>query len=46
MDIRLPDTNGLEFHAKLIQMGFRLPVVMLTGHGDISMSVRAMKATR
>jgi FixJ family two-component response regulator len=43
IDIRLPDMNGLEFQAQLIQMGVQLPVVMITGHGDIAMSVRAMK---
>jgi FixJ family two-component response regulator len=43
IDVRLPDMNGLEFHARLIEIGVRLPVVMITGHGDISMSVRAMK---
>jgi FixJ family two-component response regulator len=43
IDIRLPDMNGLEFQAQLIQMGVQLPVVMVTGHGDIPMSVRAMK---
>ena len=44
IDIRLPDMNGLEFQAQLIQMGVQLPVVMMTGYGDIPMSVRAMKA--
>jgi FixJ family two-component response regulator len=43
IDIRLPDMNGLEFQAQLSQMGVRLPVVMMTGYGDIPMSVRAMK---
>ena len=43
IDIRLPDMNGLDFHAKLTQMGVRLPVVMMTGYGDIPMSVSAMK---
>lgn len=43
IDVRLPDMNGLEFHAQLIQIGVRLPVVMMTGHGDIPMSVHAMK---
>jgi FixJ family two-component response regulator len=43
IDIRLPDMNGLEFQSQLTQMGVRLPVVMITGYGDISMSVRAMK---
>jgi FixJ family two-component response regulator len=43
IDIRLPDMNGLDFQLQLTQMGVRLPVVMMTGHGDIPMSVRAMK---
>ena len=43
IDVRLPDTNGLEFQTQLTEMGVRLPVVMITGHGDIPMSVRAMK---
>jgi FixJ family two-component response regulator len=43
IDIRLPDANGLEFQAQLTQLGVRLPVVMMTGYGDIPMSVRAMK---
>jgi FixJ family two-component response regulator len=43
IDIRLPDMNGLEFQSQLAQLGVRLPVVMMTGYGDIPMSVRAMK---
>jgi FixJ family two-component response regulator len=43
IDVRLPDINGLEFQAQLSQFGVRLPVVVITGHGDIPMSVRAMK---
>jgi FixJ family two-component response regulator len=43
IDIRLPDMNGLDFQAQLTKLGVRLPVVMMTGHGDIPMSVRAMK---
>jgi FixJ family two-component response regulator len=43
IDIRLPDMNGLEFQAQLTEVGVRLPVVMMTGYGDIPMSVRAMK---
>ena len=43
IDIRLPDMNGLDFQVQLAQIGVRLPVVMITGHGDIPMSVRAMK---
>jgi FixJ family two-component response regulator len=43
IDIRLPDTNGQDFQVQLTQRGVRLPVVMMTGYGDIPMSVRAMK---
>ena len=43
IDIRLPDMNGLDFQGKLIDVGVRLPVVMMTGHGDIAMTVKAMK---
>src|SRR5262245_43486250 len=43
IDIRLPDINGLEFQTQLIAAGVRLPVVMVTGYGDIPMTVRAMK---
>ena len=43
LDIRLPDMNGLDFQARLTEMGVRLPVVMMTGYGDIPMSGRAMK---
>ena len=38
--------NGLEFQAQLTRMGVHLPVVMMTGYGDIPMSVRAMKRAR
>ena len=44
IDIRLPDINGLDFQDQLTQAGVRLPVVMMTGYGDIPMSVRAMKS--
>jgi len=43
LDIRLPDMNGLEFQTRLIQIGVGIPVVMMTGYGDIPMSVHAMK---
>jgi FixJ family two-component response regulator len=43
IDIRLPDMSGLEFQAQLAQLGVRLPVIMMTGYGDIPMTVRAMK---
>jgi FixJ family two-component response regulator len=43
LDIRLPDMSGLEFQVQLTQQGVRMPVIMMTGYGDIPMSVRAMK---
>jgi FixJ family two-component response regulator len=44
LDIRLPGVSGLEFQAQLAKSGVRMPVIFMTGHGDIPMSVRAMKA--
>jgi FixJ family two-component response regulator len=44
LDIRLPGVNGLEFQGELAKAGIHLPIVFMTGHGDIPMSVRAMKA--
>jgi FixJ family two-component response regulator len=44
LDVRLPGVSGLDFQAQLADLGVRLPVVLMTGHGDIPMSVRAMKA--
>jgi FixJ family two-component response regulator len=44
LDIRLPGGSGLEFQDSLTKAGIRIPIVFLTGHGDIPMSVRAMKA--
>ena len=44
LDIRLPGVSGLEFQAHLANSNIHIPVVMMTGHGDIPMSVRAMKA--
>ena len=44
LDIRLPGPNGLDFQEELVRLGVRLPVILMTGHGDIPMSVRAMKA--
>jgi FixJ family two-component response regulator len=43
LDVRLPDMNGLEFQTQLIQNGVGIPIVMMSGHGDIPMSVLAMK---
>lgn len=44
LDVRLPGTNGLDFQAQLARSDIRIPVVLMTGHGDIPMSVRAMKS--
>ncbi len=44
LDVRLPGMSGLDFQEQLAGHGIRLPVVLITGHGDIPMSVRAMKA--
>jgi FixJ family two-component response regulator len=44
LDIRLPGINGLDFQAQLDRMGNRMPVIFMTGYGDIPMTVRAMKA--
>jgi FixJ family two-component response regulator len=44
LDIRLPGVSGLDFQGQLAKAGIRMPVIFMTGHGDIPMSVRAMKA--
>ena len=44
LDIRLPGTSGLDFQRKLTEANIFIPIIFITGHGDIAMSVRAMKA--
>jgi FixJ family two-component response regulator len=44
VDVHLPDLSGLELQASLTELGLELPIVFITGRGDIPMSVRAMKA--
>ena len=44
LDIRLPRLSGLDFQADLATAGIHIPIIFMTGHGDIPMSVRAMKA--
>jgi FixJ family two-component response regulator len=44
LDVRLPGTNGLELQEYLKRVDVRLPVILITGFGDIPMSVRGMKA--
>ncbi|WP_419181645.1 response regulator transcription factor [Novosphingobium mangrovi (ex Huang et al. 2023)] len=44
LDVRMPDMDGLEVQAEIAAHGALLPVVILTGHGDVNLAVRAMKA--
>lgn len=44
LDVRLPFISGLDFQQKLAEKGVNVPVIFVTGHGDIPMTVRAMKA--
>jgi FixJ family two-component response regulator len=44
LDVRLPGLSGLDFQAELTKAEIRVPIIFITGHGDIPMTVRAMKA--
>jgi FixJ family two-component response regulator len=44
LDVRLPGINGLDFQRELADAGVRIPIIFITGHGDIPMTVKAMKA--
>ncbi len=44
LDVRLPGTNGLDLQDSLRQRGIEFPVILMTGYGDVQMSVRGMKA--
>jgi FixJ family two-component response regulator len=44
LDIRLPGMSGLDFQINLCEAGIRIPIIFMTGHGDIPMTVQAMKA--
>jgi len=44
LDVRLPGISGLDFQSRRDRFGIHLPIVLMTGHGDVPMSVRAMKA--
>jgi FixJ family two-component response regulator len=44
LDVRLKGTNGLDFQAQMAALNLNIPVIIVTAHGDIAMSVRAMKA--
>jgi len=44
LDVRLPGISGLDFQHKLADAGIRIPIIFITGHGDIPMTVKAMKS--
>jgi FixJ family two-component response regulator len=44
LDVRLPGMNGLDFQRQLADSGIHIPIIFITGHGDIPMTVRAMKS--
>jgi FixJ family two-component response regulator len=44
LDVRLPGVNGLDFQRKLADAGIHIPIIFITGYGDIPMSVRAMRS--
>jgi FixJ family two-component response regulator len=44
LDVRLPGVSGLDFQRELTEAGVRIPIIFITGHGDIPMTVKAMKS--
>jgi FixJ family two-component response regulator len=44
LDVRLPDISGLDFQRQLTDAGVQIPIIFITGHGDIPMTVKAMKS--
>jgi FixJ family two-component response regulator len=44
LDVRLPGVNGLDFQRQLAEAGIGIPIIFITGHGDIPMTVKAMKS--
>lgn len=44
LDVRMPGLSGLDFQDEMVKLGIHIPIVFITAHGDIPMSVRAMKA--
>jgi FixJ family two-component response regulator len=44
LDVRLPGVNGLDFQRRLAEAGVQVPIIFVTGHGDIPMTVKAMKS--
>ncbi|MGH8381208.1 response regulator transcription factor [Pseudomonas sp.] len=43
LDVRMPEQSGMDFHRQMQELGLQLPVVFITGHGDIAMGVTAIK---
>lgn len=43
LDVRLPDADGIDLLERLIQRNFEVPIIVITGHGDVPMAVKAMK---
>ena len=44
LDVRLPQMSGLDFQRQLVEVGVQIPIIFITAHGDIPMSVRALKS--
>ena len=44
LDVRLPDLSGLDLQREMVERGIHVPIIFITGHGDIQMSVQEMKA--
>jgi FixJ family two-component response regulator len=44
LDVRLPQMSGLDFQRRLVETGVQIPIIFITAHGDIPMSVRALKS--
>ena len=44
LDVRLPQTSGLDFQRRLTEIGMQIPIIFVTAHGDVPMSVRALKS--
>ena len=44
LDVRLPQMSGLDFQRRLTEIGVQIPIIFITAHGDVPMSVRALKS--
>src|SRR5580692_12697296 len=44
LDVRLPQMNGLDFQRRLAETGVQIPIIFVTAHGDVPMSVKALKS--